>query len=330
MNKYDIIRTMADANGKAFKPFRDTTELKDYFETKGCTRKVPYFCINRHQHGSGYSIDAFDFEHHDNAPRMKFYCDFLQRHVIPNIAYNCDASGVYPIELHDTHTYLGQDKGVYDNVFVFAKDSDDRMPCLVPDPYMIANYGGRLQVKDTREFEAKEGKVVFCGGTTGSMDPKLNERIQVCQWGATKPFAHFGITNIVQIKEDIVYNAYPQFRTQPFMSQEEQYKYKYILSIDGNTACWDRLMWIASSKSLAFKYDSKQILWYYPLLMEDQHFAGVTSDTMEKKYNYFEANPAHAKWIINNANHFVNTFANANAATMYMAHLLEAIAANKP
>jgi hypothetical protein len=253
--------------------------------------------------------------------------------VLPNVSDECDVTGLYPIELHDTYVYLqDKPKRLYDNAFVFSKSMGDRAPCLVPDPFLISNYGGKLQLKDPLSFDKKERKIAFCGGTTGNVDPKSNTRLRVCRWGITqKSFTNFGITNVVQMREEAVRCAYPEFDLMktPFMTQDEQYKYKYLLSIDGNTACWDRLMWIANSQSLPFKYTSDQILWYYPIFLEDQHYIGVDMNSMQNKFMYYEQNPNHANWIIRNANHFVNNYANANAATMYMGRLMEAVSENK-
>jgi hypothetical protein len=336
MNKYEAINYLADVNAKSLYAFKDAERLGDYVADCGgeSAGRVPFFSISKNAERRGYRVRSHNFEHHDNAPRMPFYCDFIANHVLPNVGDDYDASGYYLIELHDTYTYLPKNKSseskVYDNAMVFAKHCNDRMPCLVPDPFMVSNYGGRMQIKDTKQFEQKIPKIIFRGSTTGSTVAADNARLKLCAWAMGNPSMDFGITNVVQMTEDVVRRAYLDFDRLlvPHASQEHHYSYKYILSVDGNTASWDRLMWVANSQSLAMKYKSEHMLWYYPLLQEDQHYVNVTTDNLTKQFAYYENNTPHAKWIIANANKFASQYANANAATMYMARLLEGISFN--
>lgn len=331
MNKYESINYLADVNAKSFHAFKDEERLMDYVADCGgaSAEKVPFFSIRKSAGRGGYQVQPHNFQHHDNAPRMPFYCNFITNHVLPNTCDEYDASGYYLIELHDTHAYLPKSK-VYDNAMVFAKLFDDRKPCLVPDPFMVSNYGGRMQLKDTKPFDQKIPKIIFRGGTTGSTVPEDNQRLKLSSWAEANPIADIGISNVVQMTEEVVRRAYPNFDKLllPYMSQQQHYDYKYILSVDGNTASWDRLMWIANSQSLALKYKSEHMLWYYPLFQEGQHYANVTTDNMVKQFTYYENNALHAQWIIKNANKFTSEYANANAATMYMARLMEGISLN--
>ena len=334
MNKYDTIRHLADGNAKRFRPLReeDVVPSEDGPATGGY--QIPYFRLSRTSTVvGGYDITMFNYHGHDNAPRMPHYCNFIMKHVLPNVSTEHDVSGYYPIELHDTHAYLPKRKDVdYSNALVFAKDVDDKYPCLIPDPYMIDNYGGRLAIRDDREFEKKESKIMFAGCTTGSMDPAQNQRLQLCEWSlANRGFADFRITNVVQMREADVRKVYARFDDMLMapIPQQAQYAYKYLLNLDGNTACWDRLMWIASSKSLAFKYNSKHVLWYYPLFQEGTHFMGVDKDTMLQKFTYCQSNPVHAKWMVSNANVLAQNYANHLAAVLYTARLFENFAENR-
>ena len=324
MNKYESIWHLADGNSKRFRPLR-REEVDDV--------TIPYFCIKRSDSVSNnYLIDMFNYEGHANAPRMPHYCNFILKHVLPNLPKNHDATGYYPIELHDTYTYLENGKD-YNNALVFAKHMDDRLPCLVPDPYMIDNYGGRMAIVDNMEFDKKQNNIVFCGGTTGNTNPRLNQRLQLCEWSTrNRDFTDFRITNVVQMREDVVRSVYANFddmQGKP-LPQQAQCINKYILSIDGNTACWDRLMWIANSKSVAMKYQSKEILWYYPLFQEGVHYVSVDKNTLKQQFMYCQSNPNHMKWMISNANAFALNYANHLSALLYTTRLFENFAMNKP
>lgn len=323
MNKFDTIERLARDNAKSFRPLRED-EAKDV--------EIPYFVVRKNFKNT-YDVSMHNYHGHDNAPRMPFYCDYLKQHVFPNIE-DADVSGVYPIELFDTYTYLPADTHErYNNALVFAKDAADARPCLVPDPYMLSFYGGRLSVVDNHPVHEKVPKIVFRGGTTGSTDPKQNARINICKWAAEKAadIADLGITNIVQMDPAVVrsqVDGIDAIMKTP-VDQKEHYKYKYIMSIDGNTACWDRLLWIASSKSVLMKYKSPHILWYYPLLVEDQHYVSVDTNNMRTKYDFCEANPQFCSRVVSNANSFVSEFITPMTPVLYLKALFEEASENK-
>ena len=337
MNKYEVIHSLADANGQRLRPFRDIEEAQDHELVEN---KIPFFQVSRNQLGGGYQLQGFNYEWHDNAGRMPFYCDWLRNHVLPHLPTSVDASGIYPIELHDTYTYLDDNRRDFYTKYgglTFSKKASDRRPVLVPDPYMIANYGGRLEIKDDKELHKKKSIISFAGGTTGDMDPVKNMRLRVAHWASSKSdissISRIGITNIVQMPEAAVVRAYgidalKKIIINP-MTQQEQYDHKYLLSIDGNTSCWDRLIWIANSHSLLMKYTSDQINWNYPLCLEGQHFVDVDMDNMKNKFEFMEANPHIAHWMTINANAFAVNYANSLAALHYTVRLMENMAMNK-
>lgn len=289
---------------------------------------VPYFKVCKND-TNRYAVTMHNYEQHDNAPRMPFLCHYLQTRVFPNLQNN--ASGCYPVQLHDSYTHIGADE---QNILVFAKDKAHTKPVLLPDPYMIGNYGGRLHVQDPLSWQDKVDKVAFYGVTTGAMDPHTNQRLQTCSWSINHADAcDFKITGVVQMREKIVKDAYPNldaFRSSP-LRQDEQYRYKYLLSIDGNTASYDRPAWIMNSHSLLMKYTSKDMLWYYPLMQDGTHFVEVRSpDDILSKRSYFNSNPGHAMFIIQNANNFVRSFLTPTATLLYSTYLFETAAGNAP
>jgi hypothetical protein len=322
MNYIDSIVQIAQNNGKLFSPMTDKEEVKEL--------DIPYFQI--YKSDGRYKIDYFNYEKHDNAPRMPYYCDYLLRDVFPNVDYKYNLEGYYPIELHDAITYLDNGKD-YSNALTFAKTKMDPMPVLIPDPFMIGNYGGRLNVSDPYDWKQKINKVGFFGVTTGNRNPAKNTRLKFCNWASSHHnICDAYITGIAQIEPKEILKVYgDNFRHMygNYIPQEKQYQYKCLLSVDGNTCSYDRLCWVMNSQSLAFKYPSNEILWYYPLLLEDTHYVEVDEKTLEKKMNYYLNNPKEADFIIKNANQFVRRFCSSISTKLYLTYLMETVAENK-
>jgi hypothetical protein len=291
---------------------------------------LPYFKISKTQ-SKLYNITTHNYEHHDNAPRMEFVMQYLAANVFPNV--KADLSGCYPIQLHDSYTHVGTGEEV--ECLTFAKNKLHKRPILLPDPYMMGAYGGRLNALDSISFDKKESRIGFCGVSTGRQDPTKNQRLKLCEWGASNiDICDFKLAGIVQMDASKVVESCPnlnQYLVGRWTSPMELYNYKYLFSIDGNTACYDRPAWIMNSRSLLMKYRSADILWYYPFMMENEHFLQVDSmDDIRNKFMYAENNPQHVHRIIDNANQFVSSYLRSRTtAILYTTHLFEAIAGNK-
>lgn len=202
----------------------------------------------------------------------------------------------------------------------------------------MRDYNGCLKINCNVDFKSKINKIIFAGATTGNTNIKLNDRINTCIWSNMNNWArentYFKLTNVVQIPKDklSVYTKQNNINSELILSNTisitEQLKYKYILSIDGNTWAWDRPIWIMNSNSLFFKYDSNDIGWYYDFLKEDVHYVAVNTENMENKYNFFENNTNQALQIISNSKEFVKDYCSEEAWSFYLKSLLEEISHN--
>ncbi len=297
-------------------------------------KELPYFSLKKDGVSKNYFIEAFNYESHDNAPRMPFVLNYLSSRVFPFVSG--DLSGYYNIQLHDTYTYL-QDDIDYTDVLCFGKRKCDKGPVQIPDCYFLGDWGGKYNDWkldknggiDKLKWTFKSSKIVFAGTTTGSRDPKTNERINICLWGRDKPECDFYITNIAQIEPKRIFQEVPDFKYiyRPPMNFLEQMQYRYQLVIDGNTCRWNPDVYFTNT--LAFHYPSRDMLWYYPLLREGQEFVSVSKDNMLSKFRYYENNPRETQFIIDNAKYVANKLFSKDVCAEYMIKLFECIADNR-
>jgi len=318
MNSTDAIQYHAQINsGKCF-PKR----IEDI------NKSLPYFEIFKNSMNR-YDINCFNFEKEDNAPRMPYIQNYLKNAILPNIDKQCDVSGFYNIELHDSYTYRnnGQD---YTNVLTFSKFKDHKGPILIPDIYQLGNYGNTLMFEDKLNWDQKSNKVIFRGGTTGNRNPLENKRIDICNWALQKPDIYdFKITGIVQMDQGQVADKVPYMPKimAPSMSVEDQLKYKYLFSIDGNTCKFD--CWPYKTNSIVLKYESKEMLWYYPMMLDKFHFIDVNKNNIEAVINHYNNNPIEAQIISVNARRFVHDILKPIAHQLYTVKFFECIGNNK-
>lgn len=319
MNIQEDVIYLAQVNSRSCHPLREDEVDKS----------LPYFEIYKNDIGR-YSTNIFNYKNHDNAPRMDLWKSYLQNSIFPNIHPMVDICGFYNIQLHDSYTYLDDNKS-YKNVLCFSKFKQDPDPILVPDPYMICNYGNMLDsVNDVYDWTQKLDKVCFCGTTTGKKNPSTNDRIKMCIWSLNhKDICDFYITKVAQMDFNNINNSVSEFNKiyRPPFSLDDQLKYKYHMVMDGNTCRFD--VWYMKTNNVVMKYDSKEMLWYYPFLQSDTHYVEVNENTIRSKVNFFNNNHQHAAIMIYNTQRMAANLFRPIVHQMYTINLFENIAINK-
>jgi hypothetical protein len=312
MNHDDAIEWLAHVNSAFCYP-------KQFHEID---LSLPYFYVKMID--LKYKIDIFNYKMHDNAPRMPYVTSYLENYVLPFVKN--DPTGYYSIQLHDTYTYLDDNK-CYDGVLTFGKSKTDDRPVMIPDCYFMGNWGDKYKnIVDNYSWNDKYNKAIFIGSTTGARNPLLNERINTCLWALDKPEIDCWISNIVQMN---VIDALPRVQRvmHAAMTFDEQMKYKYMLLIDGNTNKWTCDSFYTNSLSLMMP--SRDMLWYYPRISEGCHYVEVTLETLVNKINYYNSNEAEARLIAKNGNILAKQMFNNETCQKYMIALFNAIADNK-
>ena len=220
------------------------------------------------------------------------------------------------------------------NEIVFAKHQDTPKT-LIPDLYCLRGFQNELDIPDFIPFQQKKQKGLFIGSTAGKEDVQQNERIQLCKyWDSQRRHqspCNFEIYfyHICQIKEEDIVSSFPTF---PFykkdeMSIQEQRNYRYCISIDGNTSCWNRPIWILQSNSLLLKKNSKNVSWYSSLMEKGKHY--VEFEDGEDLYfkidllnRIFEKDPERIHDIFMNAHQFIKDYISPYAHDVYFGYVL--------
>ncbi len=323
MDVTELIWHAARQEAKGYRPCYTRGELDEAQRDL----MLPVFTIKKSS--NVYTVTGENHMGHDNEPRMQFVCEFLRKDVLPYVDSHLDVSGHYRIELHDSYAYLPNARD-YKNCLTFSRAREDTHVTLLPDPFQMGNYAGQFDANaDTVPWEKKSDLAFFAGSSTGDRDPVNNVRVQACRWALLHPLAmSFRLTNIVQMSREDFCAKVPEWDRiiAPPVPQVENYKYKYLVNLPGNTCAWSRLPLIMASKSLMLHMYSKDMTWYYPFLQEGTHFLGGGQHMLLAKRNFAAANPQITQYCIANANRFHNAFLGKNQAVLYTLQLLEDIA----
>ena len=106
-------------------------------------------------------------------------------------------------------------------------------------------------------------------------------------------------------------NRYIPF-ARPKMSINEQLKYKFVLSLEGNDVATN-LKWIMSSNSVCVMPRPKYETWYREgTLIPNHHYIEIRDDfsDIKSKFNYYLKNPDLCNLIIANANEYTKLYLN--------------------
>lgn len=204
------------------------------------------------------------------------------------------------------HDMVGQDEVDY-TVLGFSALKTDTKNLLVPDLYAMQGYFGALNEPDPFKFENKIDEFFFIGNYTGDGRPLYNKRAKMCRWALDKTWCHAFLSEIHQIPAQTFYEADPGYQQYMHTPLPKKYQkvYRHLLSIDGNTAAWDRPVWIMNSNSVLWKQESDHVCWWSHLCQEGKHYIGFN-----------DPSEIEAKWksgldfqnIIQNANEFVKEY----------------------
>ena len=299
---YKNIQELACKEANSYKKIYNIDDFKKTF-TEG--NVIYYNCIDN----NNIQIDKIKYNNH---PGIIYRDEIVFKHLKKLNITNFNFS----IGLDDNYLHNW-------NIFTFSKNKYIKN-ILIPDLYALNNYSGKLNIIDMNKN--KINKIVFAGTDTGnSVDLKLNQRLDFCSTFANHMLIDAKVTHIAQLSKERIASVYPnvdQFLSNP-ISIDDQLRYKFILSIDGNSTAWDRVPWIMNSNSLLLKYKSDNVNWYYPLINDREHYVECDKFDIEKKFIYYVNNLRELNFIISNANHFVKQYLNYDSQMFYFKSVIE-------
>lgn len=163
---------------------------------------------------------------------------------------------------------------------------------MIPDPHLprLCELVKRIPSMDV-PADQKMVKAAFFGSDTGVYKTAdKNQRFQFCMNNRFSEKGYFRITNFVEIDKDSLERYDWHSIASPFVDIPEQLKYKYLININGNTTCWDRLLWAMSSNSLCLFLEpqASQMSWYYHYLAEQPGMVYVTEGHWEESLTTIE------------------------------------------
>lgn len=155
-------------------------------------------------------------------------------------------------------------------------------------------------VNDSNTFQSKQNKLVF-----RNVVKKQPHRTRFIEMYLDHPMCDIGRVN------DNVDDGHPEY-VKPYMSINDQLKYKFICCIEGHDVATN-LKWAMSSNSLAVTPRPKIESWFMEgQLIGNYHYVEIKDDYSDliEKLTYYIEHPDEAEAIIAHAHEYVQRFLN--------------------
>ncbi len=231
---------------------------------------------------------------------------------------------------------INSDKVLGIPAFMPAKNLDsihEKEILLFPDPYMVVDYWQKLierieEANTKYPWNKKINKLFFRGFLTGGSDdidsPNVSPRLTLSILSKLYPdLIDSKLTGFHRIVEysnnkhsiaDFLFGPGTPINEQEgtlykanHVTEEDHLKYKYIMSIDGNTAAWRRVPWIMLSNSVLVKQESNKIQWFYSAMKPYVHYVPVNERITDifLQLEWMKSHDAKLQQISQNAQNFV-------------------------
>ncbi|MES2215330.1 MAG: glycosyl transferase family 90 [Pseudomonadota bacterium] len=212
--------------------------------------------------------------------------------------------------------------------FMMSKDLNnpyEKHHLLLPDAYMVDDNWSKLmpQIENANTdnpWHTKINKIFWRGSSTGNGGMIYNmenydklPRIALAMLSRLYPDLIDAKTSqrgqfvfsISSLKLYLIFNHL--FGGVSWVNEADHIKYKYLISIDGNTCAWKRVPWIMLSNSVLLKQETQKIEWFYPALKPYVHYVPVNERLTDifPKLAWMQDHDSEIQKISQNAQKFV-------------------------
>ncbi len=253
-----------------------------------------------------------------------FFSKFVKKYKVPNVDFIVYLRETIPYESGMAEETLSIP------AFIMFKDNKNKYEVdklIFPDPFFLKRYWHGLLYKiamarDKVKWEEKEKQIFWRGGSTGdfleynftnidklprlkisllsSIYPNLIDAKIVEYVGIQFPNNKKGksLKKVLELISETKLNK---------VNEEDHLKYKYLLSLDGNSATGMRVPWIMYSDSALIKQESSKIEWFYSALKPYYNYIPLKSDLSDifEILGWMKNNDDKLQEISNKAHSFV-------------------------
>ena len=158
---------------------------------------------------------------------------------------------------------------------------------LMPDiDFLINKFHEEAQFKDTLSYAGKIPRAVFAGATSGGMHTvervlaAESPRLRAAVFFDGRLDVDFRLPSIVQCLDEDARSllAAQPYCQRPVLPWAEQFRSRFLISMDGNGATCSRVVVALASNAVLLKYRSDDMLYYFDGLVPHVHYVPIARD----------------------------------------------------
>lgn len=266
--------------------------------------------------------DSYDTAHLHFILYLNYFEKLLKQHKISDIDFI-----IY------TRDEIPEKKGFTEKIlnipaFMMSKDLNsiyERDMLLLPEPFMLKGWDVLLsKISEARQqypWEQKQEEIFWRGGTSGGSRGAYNitninklPRLSLVIMSKLYPhiidarFAYFTPSAFEGDDKSLLEIMKILFGIENTKVDETAHlKYKYLISIDGNTCAWVRVPWIMYSNSILVKQETSKIEWFYPAIKPYIHYVPVNErlTNIFDQYAWLKEHDSELQKISQTAHNFI-------------------------
>ncbi|MEK6734921.1 MAG: glycosyl transferase family 90 [Pseudomonadota bacterium] len=292
-------------------------------EARNTYHLMRFQIVNQKLYADSYDINQFYFK-----PYFRYLQNFLKKYKVKDvdfIIYGRDEIVENALQ-EKTLDVLG---------FMMSKNINSKYEkdkLLIPDAWMIREGDESFrslvpklsQASNIYPWESKENKVFWRGGAHGAKEKYYYNisnfdklpRLSLVIFSKLYPqLIDARLTSYTEFSKDedgenlkIIMDLL-SIKSQARVNEEDHLKYKYLISIDGNTCPWMRVPWIMLSNSILLKQETENIEWFYSALKPMVHYVPINKNltSLFEQIDWLKTHDNEAEQISNNATNFIKS-----------------------
>lgn len=286
----------------------------------------PTIFLIRVEHGSAHvepkatSLESFSS---GTIHRVRLYEKYFSQVVKDHDIWG---SGLVAVQIDDLGPHLWSVP-----IFAFQKRRGSNL-ILMPDVDLIEHdLLTTARFRDQLSFDEKESRASFVGSTTGlpfhtasHVAALRNPRLRSAVFFKNNPKVSFTLPNIVQYDLPETRAMIEALEVGGGLGEwSEQFRSRYLISMDGNGATCSRLVIALASNSVPLKYNSPHLLYFFYGLHAWTHYIPIVEDNDVNAI--LEELPRHEhlhRALAMNSALFAENYLNRASVEFYLARLL--------
>ncbi len=269
---------------------------------------------------------------------LDYFQAFVQKYKVKNIDFL--------IHVHDEVTANNFESSI--PIFMMSKDLTspyEKNSLLFPDVHILMNnWLGLFNTIDKANIEStwnqKISKIFWRGASTGGRGEQLYNitnfdklvRLKLVMLSKLYPdLIDARINRYAEFSDDQDGDNLKQLldllfrQNNPKISEVDHLKYKYLISVDGNTCAWMRVPWIMASNSVLVKQETSKIEWFYAAIHPYVHYVPVNENLTNifTQFEWMKMHDSELQKISTNASHFIKNELMPEHIDAHMAIILD-------